>query len=114
MPTFFISPGGRSHSRVAELMEPARRTGRLIIAIVPEGDRDIAPQADVALPVAGNVREAFTPMVYGLPGALFAAQLCALLGRTPFNGFSGMYDAYRPGANNTLNSAIIARAVRPD
>lgn len=113
MPTFFISPGGRGHGRVAELMEPARRTGRLIVAVVPEGDRVIAPHVDVVLPVAGTVREAFTPLVYGLPGALFAAQLCALLGRTPFNDFGGTYDAYRPGANNTLNSAIITRGELP-
>ncbi len=113
-PTFFISPGGRGHGRVAELMEPARRTGRLIIAVVPENDHAIAPHADVVLPVAGNVREAFTPLVYGVPGALFAAQLCALLGRTPFNGFSSTYDAYGPGANNTLNSHIIARDELPD
>jgi glutamine---fructose-6-phosphate transaminase (isomerizing) len=114
MPTFFISPGGRGHGRVAELMEPARRIKRFVVAIVPLGDMAIAPHADAVLPVQGAVREAFTPLVYGLPGALFAAQLCTVLGTTPFKGFQEEYDAHKEGANNSGNSRIIGRAELAD
>jgi glucosamine--fructose-6-phosphate aminotransferase (isomerizing) len=91
MPTFFLSPGGRGHDRVAGLMEPARRIGRIIAAVVPHDDTAIAPHADTVLPVVGAVREAFTPLVYCVPGALFAATLCEVTGSSPFNGFQGRY-----------------------
>jgi len=91
LPTFFISPGGRGHNRVAEVLQAARRVGRFVIAIVPQGDSVAGPLADVVLPVQGDIHEAFTPLVYALPGALVATHLCATLDRTPFNGFRGPY-----------------------
>lgn len=108
IPTCFISPGGRGHDRVAELLEPARRTGRTIIAVVPDGDNAVAPQADWVLPVVGSVREIFSPMVYAVAGELLAAHLADVVGETPFRGFTGPYDGERPGINTIRNSRVLA------
>lgn len=79
-PTFVISPGYRGHNRAEELLVPMRRAGRTIVAVVPEGDERVAPHADWVLPVAGNTREIFTPLVYAVAGELFAAHLADVTG----------------------------------
>jgi len=73
-PTFVISPGGRGHARVGELMEAVNRVGRTSIAIVPDGDTVVGPQADWVLPVVGEVSELFSPMVYPVATELFSAR----------------------------------------
>jgi glucosamine--fructose-6-phosphate aminotransferase (isomerizing) len=103
-PTFIISPGGRGHGRAAELVEPMKRIGRTVVAVVPEGDQAIAPGADWVLPVVGQVPEIFTPMVYAVASELFAAQLSDVVGEPPFRRFSG---AYQEGANTIQTSAVV-------
>ena len=78
-PTFLISPGYRGHNRVGDLMEPLKNIGRQVIAIVPDGDQVVAPQAEWVLPVVGNVPEVFTPMVYPVATELFAAYMAEVL-----------------------------------
>jgi glutamine---fructose-6-phosphate transaminase (isomerizing) len=102
-PTFIISPGGRGHSRAAELVEIMKRVGRTIVAVVPEGDQAIAGGADWVLPVVGQVPEIFTPMVYAVAGELFAAQLSDVVGEPPFRRFSGAYQ----GGNTIQTSAVV-------
>ena len=111
--TFFISPGGRGHARVAELMEPARRVGRTIIAVVPEGDSAMAPDADWVLPVVGPLREIFSPMVYAVAGELFAAHLSDVTDEPFFRRFSGPYDIEATQGNTIRNSRVIGRADLP-
>ena len=41
------------------------------------------------LPVKGEVREAFAPLVYSVPGALLAAERAAAIGATYFRDFGG-------------------------
>jgi len=108
-PTFLISPGGRGHGRAAELVEPIKRVGRLLAAVVPAGDKAIAPQADWVLPVVGQVREIFTPMVYPVAGELFAAYLAEISGEPFFRGFSGPYSVEEAGRNTIRNSRVIER-----
>jgi glucosamine--fructose-6-phosphate aminotransferase (isomerizing) len=108
-PTFFISPGARGHSRVAELVEPVKRVGRILVAVVPQGDEAIAPQADWVLPVVGNVREIFSPMVYAIAGELFAAHLSDVVGEPFFRGFSEVYDVEKYGGNTIRNSQVVDR-----
>lgn len=91
-PTFVISPGYRGHNRVAEVVEPMKRVRRSIIAVVPEGDEVIAPDADYVLPVAGPLREAFTPMVYPIASELFAAHLSDVIGEPFFRTANDDYD----------------------
>jgi glucosamine--fructose-6-phosphate aminotransferase (isomerizing) len=109
-PTFLISPGGRGHGRAAELVEPIKRVGRLLAAVVPAGDKAIAPQADWVLPVVGQVREIFTPMVYPVAGELFAAYLAEITGEPFFRGFSGPYSVEEAGRNTIRNSRVIERS----
>jgi len=108
-PTFLISPGARGHSRVAELVEPVKRVGRILVAVVPQGDEAIAPQADWVLPVVGNVREIFSPMVYAVAGELFAAHLSDVVGEPFFRGFSDVYDVEKHGGKTIRNSQVIER-----
>jgi len=109
-PTFVVSPGGRGHGRAAELVEPMKRIGRTLVAVVPDGDDAIAPQADWVLPVVGNVREIFTPMVYAVAGELFAAHLSDVVGEPFFRRFSGPYDTEATGGNTIRNSRVIDRS----
>ncbi|GMV27789.1 MAG: glucosamine-6-phosphate deaminase [Phycisphaerae bacterium] len=105
-PTFLISPGYRGHGRAAELLEPMRRIGRTIIAVVPEGDQAIAPQANWVLPVMGQVREAFTPMIYPVAGELFAAHLAEVVGEPFFRDFTGPY-GNEVGGNGIRASVVL-------
>ena len=103
-PTFLISPGGRGHARVAELIEPAKRIGRTVVAVVPEGDTAIAPGADWVLPVVGDVPEVFSPLVYAIAGELFSAYLSQVIGEPPFRRFVGVYE---DGGNTIKTSAVM-------
>ena len=103
-PTFIISPAGRGHGRAAELLEVMRRIGRTVIAVVPEGDEQIATGADWVLPVVGAVPEVFSPMVYAVAGELFSAYLAQAVDEPPFRGFA---DVYEPGGITIRNSAVI-------
>jgi glutamine---fructose-6-phosphate transaminase (isomerizing) len=103
-PTFIISPAGRGHGRAAELVEVMRRIGRTVIAVVPEGDEQIATGADWVLPVVGEVPEVFSPMVYAVAGELFSAYLAQAVDEPPFRGFA---DVYEPGGITIRNSAVI-------
>ncbi len=91
-PTFVISPGYRGHDRVGDLMQPLRRIGRTSVAIVPEGDQVVGAAADWVLPVVGNVREAFTPMVYATATELFAAHLSDVTGEPFFRANNPRYN----------------------
>jgi len=103
-PTFLISPGGRGHLRAAELLEPLKRIGRTIVAVVPQGDTVIGSEADWTLPVVGEVPEIFSPMVYAVAGELFSAHLSELIGEPPFRRFDGVY---QEGGNSIKSSAVI-------
>jgi glucosamine--fructose-6-phosphate aminotransferase (isomerizing) len=84
MPMFVVAPPGRSHWRAVELAALARDLGRRVAAVVRAGDEEIARSADRVFPVAGDVREEFTPLVYHIGADLFAAFLAERLGRLPF------------------------------
>lgn len=91
-PTFLISPGYRGHNRVGELMPPLKNIGRITVAIVPEGDQVVGPQADWVLPVHGDIPEAFTPMVYPIATELFAAHLSDVIGEPFFRMDNPLYN----------------------
>jgi glucosamine--fructose-6-phosphate aminotransferase (isomerizing) len=107
-PTFLISPGARGHERAAELVEPLKRIGRTLVAVVPQGDQAIAPHADWVLPVVGQVREIFSPMVYAVAGELFSAHLSDVVGEPFFRAFSGPYNAEK--GNTIRSSRVIERS----
>ena len=92
-PTYLISPGYRGHERVRDLVPPLKAIGRQLIAIVPEGDKEIAPHCDWVLPVVGQVPEPFTPMVYAVATELFAAHFSDQIGQPFFRTNIPAYQA---------------------
>lgn len=93
MVTFLIAPPGRTYQRAVELAKGARQLGRRVIAVVREGDQAIARHAELILPVAGDVREAFSPLVYHLIASLFASFLAQALGRALLQSDSPVFQA---------------------
>jgi hypothetical protein len=66
----------------------------------------VAPEADWHLPVRGNVREAFTPMVYAVANELFAAHLSDVVGRPFFRSDNAAY-----GPNIDIRETVIVKSV---
>lgn len=82
-PTFLISSGHRGHDRMAELISTIKNVGRITVAVAPDGDTLLSPQAQYVMPVMGNVSEFFSPMVSPVGPELFSAFLAEELG-VPF------------------------------
>jgi glucosamine--fructose-6-phosphate aminotransferase (isomerizing) len=89
IPTFLIAPPGLSYSRAVEVARVMKRVKAYLIAIVEEGDREIAEIADVVLPVKGNLPEELTPLVYSDVCEIFASDLAEAIGEPYFRGFEG-------------------------
>jgi glutamine---fructose-6-phosphate transaminase (isomerizing) len=83
-PLFIIAPPGRGYWRAADLAHTAKELGRKVIAVVQEGDEQVTQHADFVLPVIGEVREEFSPLVYHVWSNLFASHLADELGRMLF------------------------------
>ncbi|MBI3957433.1 MAG: SIS domain-containing protein [Chloroflexi bacterium] len=105
-PTFVIAPPGSGYSRALELVQVMKRIGRRVIAVVDSHDTQIARLADAVLPVVGEVREAFNPLVYTLAGELFAAHHSRATGEPPFRNFAGVYAAENAGGNIIYAEAV--------
>lgn len=89
-PTFLISAGQRDASRVPEICRAAKRIGRRVAAIVPEHRAaELAPGADLILPVQGEIPELFWTLIGAIPGSLFAAHRALLLNEPHFRDFGG-------------------------
>jgi len=111
-PTFVIDPGGRSSSRARELAVAARAVGRRVAAIVPYGEVEIAAQADAVLAVMGTVREAFSPLLYGLAGMLFADYRSRALGESYFRGFGGGRSAEGGGGISRIRTSLMQKELQ--
>ena len=84
MPVFVIAPPGRSHWRAGDLAATARGLGRRVIAVTHKGDTEVTRHAYAVLPVQGEVREEFSPLLYHLFASYVASYLAARLGRMLF------------------------------
>ncbi|MGE0684199.1 MAG: SIS domain-containing protein [Candidatus Binatia bacterium] len=84
MPVFVIAPPGRSHWRAGDLAATAHALGRRIIAVTHKDDTEVTRHAHVVLPVHGEVREEFSPLLYHLFASYVASYLAARLGRSLF------------------------------
>jgi glucosamine--fructose-6-phosphate aminotransferase (isomerizing) len=78
-----IAPPGRSHWRAAELAALARRQGRLVVAVTDAADTAVAACASAHLPVHGQVREEFSPLLYHVFAGYLGSYLAARLRRPP-------------------------------
>jgi glucosamine--fructose-6-phosphate aminotransferase (isomerizing) len=88
-PTVLISAAQHDADRMAEVARAAESIGRRTIAVMPDGERAISEYVQHVLPVKGQVRECFAPLVYSIPGELLAAERAAVVGSTYFQGFGG-------------------------
>jgi glucosamine--fructose-6-phosphate aminotransferase (isomerizing) len=84
MPVFVIAPPGRSHWRAGDLAATARGLGRRVIAVTHKDDTAVTRHAHVVLPVHGEVREEFSPLLYHLFASYVASYVAARLGRSLF------------------------------
>jgi glucosamine--fructose-6-phosphate aminotransferase (isomerizing) len=106
-PTFVIDARGRSYSRACEVAVAARAIGRRVAAVVPQGEETIAAQADAVLPIHGGVREAFSPLLYSLPGMLLANYRAQALQESYYRAFGGGRSVREGGgASRVLSSEI--------
>ena len=80
----FIAPSGRSVSRIQELLHTTQTMGACGVVITDESNPQLVEAADVTLPVAGSVSEELSPLVYCVPGQLFATYLAKSRGRLAF------------------------------
>ena len=84
MPVFVIAPPGRSHWRAQSVAATARGLGRRVIAVTHKDDTEVTRHAHMVLPVQGEVREEFSPLLYHLFASYAAAYVAERLGRCPF------------------------------
>jgi glutamine---fructose-6-phosphate transaminase (isomerizing) len=84
MPTFVIAPPGRSHWKAVEVAAHAHRLGRRGIAVAHEDDAEVLRHAHTVLPVKGQVREEFSPLLYHLFASYLGSFVTERLGRLPF------------------------------
>ncbi len=84
MPVFVIAPPGRSHWRAQSVAATAHGLGRRVIAVTHTDDTEVTRHAHMVLPVQGEVREEFSPLLYPLFAGYVAAHVAERLGRCPF------------------------------
>ncbi len=84
MPVFVIAPPGRSHWRAAEVAATARGLGRRVIAVAHPDDSEVTRHSHAVLPVQGETREEFSPLVYHVFASHVAAAVAERLGRSLF------------------------------
>ncbi|MBN2472371.1 MAG: SIS domain-containing protein [Anaerolineae bacterium] len=87
IPTILIDAAGRSTGRMAEIAQSTATIGRHVIAVVPASERAIAAHAHTVLPVQGQVRECFAPLVYHIPGAMLASAYADRIGAEYYRSF---------------------------
>jgi glucosamine--fructose-6-phosphate aminotransferase (isomerizing) len=103
-PLFIIAPPGKGYWRAVELAKSAKELGRRLIAVVNREEEVISGLADFVLPVTGDVREEFSPLIYHIAADLFASYLAEELARNPFQTnrpevlarWAAMFSAHRP------------------
>ncbi len=111
VPLFVTAAPGRSHSRAGDVVVAAHALGRRVFAIAHECDVDIARDADLMLPVCGDVREEFSPLLYHIFAASTAAQVTERLGRRIFEvdrlDLPKTLDGFRHGTITEVPSRIV-------
>lgn len=84
MPVFVIAPPGRSYWRAGDSAATARGLGRRVIAVTHKDDIEVTRHAHTVLPVHGEVREEFSPLLYHLFSDYVASYVAERLGRSLF------------------------------
>jgi glutamine---fructose-6-phosphate transaminase (isomerizing) len=84
MPVAVIAPPGSSHQAAADVAATAGELGRHVIAVTHQGHTDVTRHASTVLPVHGDTREEFTPLLYHVFASYLASFTAHRLGRRPF------------------------------
>jgi glutamine---fructose-6-phosphate transaminase (isomerizing) len=87
-PTFIISAGDRDLSRATEIAFAAKQIGRSVVVVAPKSASELTKLGDHYFPVP-EVKEMFSPLIYSIPGELFAAYLSEAKNEPYFRGFTG-------------------------
>jgi len=77
-PTIVFSAPGRCYDRTLELLPAIKGIGRNTIAIAESQDSKVVNLSTSRLSIKGKVREAFSPLLYSLPGEFLACFLAEL------------------------------------
>jgi glucosamine--fructose-6-phosphate aminotransferase (isomerizing) len=91
-PTVLIAPRGPVCERAAEILDAMRTLGKPSIVVADERDTALGGKGDGWLPVRCDLPEEFSPLVYNLPGELFAHQLGVVRGSAPYRHGNPTYD----------------------
>ncbi|MFQ5903951.1 MAG: SIS domain-containing protein [Candidatus Binatia bacterium] len=84
IPTFVIVPPGNSLSRAKELTAAMKAVKAQTIGILGEGAEELVSRLDHSLTLSGRLSEELSPLLYGLPGSLFAYHLSEVKGEVFF------------------------------
>ncbi len=79
-----VAPPGASRDRARGQIRGARDMGAHTVAVCDRGDSTTASAANLALPIHGELPEAFSPLVYCVPLELLAVYLCQAMGKHAF------------------------------
>lgn len=89
-PTFIISAGIRDGDRAQEIAVAAQAIGRHVAIIALQQALSVDSfQQDFIFPLAGNVREYFSPLLASIPSLLFSSYLSQISAEPYFRGFGG-------------------------
>ena len=105
-PTFIISIGGRDQGRAIEVARAAKSIGREVVIISPIGSELSKTEYEVVqMPLIGNAREFFSPILSCIPGLLFAASRAASISEPYFRGFAGGRSPEEGGGLSRIQSS---------
>ena len=105
-PTILISAAERDMDRAIEIATAAHRIGRQVAIIAPSNSRLAKISVkEFVFPLAGTLRECFSPLVASLPGILFASHRAQILGEPYFRNFGGGRSAVGGGGISRIQDS---------
>ena len=113
IPTMLLSANGFDADRMAEVARAAQSIGRPLALVSSEDAVDIRKYVDTLLPMPADLPERYTPIVYSIPGELFAAARAAAIDATYFRDFEGGRRVdWADGASQIRSSHMITELKR--
>jgi len=76
--TFVLAPPGSAISRAREQMYAIKAMDSKCVAICSPDDQETMAMADIVVPIYGEFDELLTPLIYLLPGEIFAFEVAVL------------------------------------
>jgi glucosamine--fructose-6-phosphate aminotransferase (isomerizing) len=109
-PTVLISAAHADADRMSEIARAAQIIGRRTVGVLPESKTTIRQYVQHVLPVQGEVRECFAPLVYSIPGEILAAERAQAINAAYFRDFGGGRTVnWADGASRIRDSHLIEK-----